>query len=69
MQTLSNIVTSNDPLIQEIWGIYMALPEDQNILLYDITLSDGFMCACSHIRLVSLGEYLRILTIELYSPP
>ena len=69
MQTLSNIVTSNDPLIQEIWGIYMALPEDQNILLYDITLSDGFMRVCSHIRLVSLGEYLRILTIELYSPP
>ncbi|EJD07503.1 uncharacterized protein FOMMEDRAFT_164457 [Fomitiporia mediterranea MF3/22] len=33
MQTLSNIVTSNEVLLEELWRTYLALPEEKNILL------------------------------------
>ena len=32
-QALSNIVTCNDPLLGKLWSMYMALPEEQLILM------------------------------------
>jgi ataxin-10 len=39
-QTLSNIVTHNDTLMTKLWSTYMALPEEQAVLMYahDMTL-------------------------------
>ncbi|KLO19280.1 hypothetical protein SCHPADRAFT_898858 [Schizopora paradoxa] len=33
VQTLSNMVTSNEPLISRLWSTYIALPEEQNVLI------------------------------------
>ncbi|KAH8116389.1 spinocerebellar ataxia type 10 protein domain-containing protein [Phellopilus nigrolimitatus] len=33
MQTLSNLVTSNESLTERLWAFYMSLPEEQNIIL------------------------------------
>lgn len=33
-QTLSNLVTSNPPLLSHVWATYMALPAEQAILMY-----------------------------------
>jgi hypothetical protein len=37
-QALSNIVTTNELLTSKLWNIYMNLPEDQVILMYDNAL-------------------------------
>jgi hypothetical protein len=37
-QALSNIVTTNESLTSNLWNIYMNLPEDQVILMYDNVL-------------------------------
>lgn len=34
-QALSNMVTTNEPLMSKLWETYMNLPEDQVILTYD----------------------------------
>jgi hypothetical protein len=36
-QALSNMVTGNEPLMAKLWDIYMNLPEDQVILMYETT--------------------------------
>jgi hypothetical protein len=33
-QALSNIVTSNDALVDMVWESYMNLPEDEVVLVY-----------------------------------
>ncbi|KAI5116868.1 hypothetical protein M0805_005836 [Coniferiporia weirii] len=40
MQTLSNLVTANENLIQRLWSLYMTLPEEKNILTRMIAHSD-----------------------------
>ncbi|THH05258.1 hypothetical protein EW145_g4929 [Phellinidium pouzarii] len=40
MQTLSNLVTSNEKLMQQLWGLYMTLPEEQNILIRMLAHTD-----------------------------
>ncbi|PAV20078.1 hypothetical protein PNOK_0501200 [Pyrrhoderma noxium] len=40
MQTLSNLVTSNEDLIQKLWTTYLSLPEEKNILIRALTLPD-----------------------------
>lgn len=58
-QALSNIVTSNESLTSSLWNIYMNLPEDQVILMYDNVLH--------HLRSVSSN---RLGTSAVgYSPP
>jgi ataxin-10 len=32
-QTLSNLVTGNQDLIDHFWGVHMALPEEQSVLM------------------------------------
>jgi hypothetical protein len=32
-QTLSNLVTGNQDLIDQFWGVHMALPEEQSMLM------------------------------------
>lgn len=34
VQTLSNLVTSNEELIDRTWRVYMMLPDENNILMY-----------------------------------
>ena len=34
VQTLSNLVTANEDLMNRLWNSYLALPEEQLILLY-----------------------------------
>lgn len=34
VQTLSNIITSNETLIQRVWNLYLTLPEEQLILTW-----------------------------------
>ena len=38
VQTLSNIVTTNDALTSKLWETHMNLPEEQVILVYDYHL-------------------------------
>ena len=32
-QTLSNLVTGNQDLLDEFWGVHMGLPEEQSVLM------------------------------------
>jgi len=32
-QTLSNLVTGNHELLDQFWGVHMALPEDKSVLM------------------------------------
>ena len=34
-QTLSNLVTANEPLLTSLWNSYLCLPEEQLILTYE----------------------------------
>lgn len=40
VQTLSNLVTGNDPLIAKLWKLYLTLPEEQLVLLYVVIDGD-----------------------------
>ena len=33
VQTLSNLVTGNQDLLDQFWGVHMELPEEQSILM------------------------------------
>jgi hypothetical protein len=32
-QTLSNLVTGNQGLLVQFWGVHMAIPEEQSVLM------------------------------------
>lgn len=34
VQALSNLVTANEALTQQLWDLYMDLPEEKSILMY-----------------------------------
>ncbi|KAK0467260.1 spinocerebellar ataxia type 10 protein domain-containing protein [Desarmillaria tabescens] len=40
-QTMSNLITANEPLMQSLWDTYMNLPEDQVVLIRLLQSSDG----------------------------
>ncbi|KAK0202822.1 hypothetical protein DFS33DRAFT_1385184 [Desarmillaria ectypa] len=40
-QTMSNLITANEPLMQFLWDTYMNLPEDQVVLIRLLQSSDG----------------------------
>ena len=44
VQALSNLVTANDVLTQQLWGTYLNFPMEEVILMYAITVSHPPFC-------------------------
>ncbi|KAH9915726.1 spinocerebellar ataxia type 10 protein domain-containing protein [Fomitopsis serialis] len=60
VQTLSNLVTGNDPLIAKLWKLYLTLPEEQLVLLReDVSSTLVLILNCVHShneRMEMLGD-------------